>query len=229
MVDGSDEVIRHRWAVEDREIRRHEQRRGRRHAFERLDPGRTALVVIDLVPFFVDSSGYVRGIVEPVNEAAALLRSRGGTVAWVVPAAGEPSPLDREFYGDEVAATYGRSGGEGPIRDRLWPDLAVETEDLLVEKRAPSAFFPGRCDLHDELTARGIDSLLVAGTVANVCCESSIRDARTLGYRVVLLADATAAPTDDVLNATLRTVYRSFGDVRSTADLPGLLRPGTDA
>ena len=32
-----------------------------------------------------------------------------------------------------------------------------------------------------------------AGTVTNVCCESSARDASTLGYRVVMVADANAA------------------------------------
>ena len=213
----------HRWHIEAREIRRHEARRGRRHAWERLDPRRTALVVIDVVPFFVTDQPYGRGIVRPLNETAALLRAAGGTVAWVVPATGPPSTLDREFYGEEVAATYGRSGGDGPPRERLWSGLDVEADDLVVEKRAPSAFFPGRCALHDELRARRVDSVLIGGTVANVCCESSVRDARTLGYRVVLLADATAAPTDDVLNATLRTVYRSFGDVRPSAEIPSLL------
>ena len=210
--------------LEDREIRRHEQRRGRRHAFQHLAPHRTALVVIDMVPFFAASSGYVRGIIGPVNETAALLRAVGGTVAWVVPASGSPSPLDEEFYGHEVAAAYSSSGAGGPPRERLLCELDVAAEDLVVEKSAASAFFPGRCSLHDELLARRIDSILIAGTVANVCCESSARDARTLGYRVVLLADAVAAPTDDMLNATLRTIYRSFGDVRPTAEIHGMLR-----
>lgn len=209
--------------VEDCEIRRHVARRGRRHAFEDLDPRLTALVVIDLVPLFVTNSGYVRGVVQPVNEAAALLRSLGGTVAWVVPAPGSPSPLDEEFYGPTVAAIYGQSGGVGRVGDRLWHELAVEIDDVIVEKSGPSAFFPGHCSLHDELTARQIDSILIAGTVANVCCESSVRDARTLGYRVVMLGDANAAPNDEMLNATLRTVYRSFGDVRSTGEIGGLL------
>lgn len=219
----------HRWEIEEREIRRHLQRRGRQHAFERLDPRRTALVVIDMVPFFVHGSGFVRGIVPPINETAALLRSLGGTVAWVVPAEGSTSSIDEEFYGSAVAATYGESGGSGPRRARLWHELDVGRADLVVEKSAPSAFFPGRCDLHDELRAHQIDSLLIAGTVANVCCESSVRDARTLGYRVVMLADANAAPTDEMLNATLRTVYRSFGDVRPTSEIRGLLaQPPTE-
>ncbi len=176
-----------------------------------------------MVVEIVAGNSNVRGIIRPVNETAALVRSLGGTVAWVVPTSGSPSSLDQEFYGQEIAAAYSRSGGDGPLRDRLWHELSVATDDLILEKSAPSAFFPGRCDLHDELLARQTDSILVAGTVANVCCESSVRDARTLGYRVVMLADATAAATDDMLNATLRTVYRSFGDVRPTSEIRRLL------
>lgn len=176
-----------------------------------------------MVPFFVTGNSYVRGIIRPVNETAAQLRPLGGTVAWVVPAASSPSLLDQEFFGREVATTYSRSGGAGPLRDRLSRELDVGAKDVIVEKSASSAFFPGRCSLHDELLARQIDSILIAGTVANVCCESSVRDARTLGYRVVMLADANAAATDDMLNATLRTVYRSFGDVQPSAEIRRLL------
>ena len=46
----------HEWAIEAREYARHETRRGRRHAYERLDPMHTALVVIDMVPFFLEAN-----------------------------------------------------------------------------------------------------------------------------------------------------------------------------
>lgn len=92
-----------------------------------------------------------------------------------------------------------------------------------MEKTAASAFFPGRCLLPELLAQRGIDTVLVTGTVTNVCCESSARDASTLGYRVVMVADANAARRDEDHNATLHTVYRSFGDVRSTDDVLELI------
>lgn len=82
---------------------------------------------------------------------------------------------------------------------------------------------PGRCDPPNLLKARSIDTILVTGTVANVCCESSIRDAFTLGYRVIAVADALAAISDDDLNASLHTIYRSFGDVRTSTDIVELL------
>lgn len=223
-VRPADDTMAHRWAIDEAEYRRHEQRRGRRHAFEHLDPRRTALVAIDLVPFFVDESPFVRGVLGPIDATARAVRAGGGTVAWVVPATTEPSALDIEFYGPEVAAAYGRSGGTGPPASRLDHRVGAEPEaDLFVEKLGPSAFFPGHCHLDADLRDRGIDTVLLAGTVANVCCEASARDARATGYRVILLADAIAAPSDDVLNATLRTIYRSFGDVRTTGDVVDLL------
>jgi hypothetical protein len=39
----------HAWRIEPREYARQEERRGRRHAYESLDPVRTALIVIDMV------------------------------------------------------------------------------------------------------------------------------------------------------------------------------------
>ena len=126
------EVADHRWFIEEREYERHESRRGRRHAYTRLDPRRTALLVIDLVPFFVRESPYVRGIVPRVNTLADALRDAGGVVVWVVPGWTEPTVKDREFFGDEVADLYARSGGEGPPASRLAPGLAVATRDLVV-------------------------------------------------------------------------------------------------
>jgi nicotinamidase-related amidase len=45
----------------------------------------------------------------------------------------------------------------------------------------------------------------------------------TLGFRVVMVADATAAARDEDHNATLHTIYRSFGDVRPTIEVLDLI------
>ncbi|WP_214414247.1 isochorismatase family cysteine hydrolase [Sphaerisporangium fuscum] len=213
-------------AIDPREYARHEARRGRRFAFEEVVPARVALVVVDMVPFFVSANPYCRGIVPNINSIAGALRAAGGTVAWVLPGAGERTPVLDEFFGPETAEIYRRSGGTGPLPQRLWPELAVHPDDVLVEKLAPSAFFPGRCHLPAVLDEREVDTVLITGTVSNVCCESSARDAATLGFRVIMVADANAARGDQEHNATLHTIYRSFGDVRSTADLLDMIEHG---
>jgi nicotinamidase-related amidase len=217
------ETRTHEWAIEPREYARQEARRGRRHAFTTLTPARTALVVVDMVPFFVAEGSYERGIVPNIQRLAEALRAAGGTVAWVVPGVPERSAVSEEFLGPEIAELYRRSGGEGPLHERVWKEFAIEPEDVLVEKFAAGAFFPGRCDLPSLLDERGVDTVLITGTVANVCCESSARDASTLGYRVIMVADANAARRDRDLNATLHTIYRTFGDVRPTDEVLELI------
>lgn len=224
-----DDTADHDWFVEERELQRHEARRGRRHAFEHLDPRRTALVVVDLVPFFVRESAYVRGIMPRVNLLAAALRSASGVVAWVVPGYAPPSAKDREFFGDEVAERYARSGGDGPPRARLDASLTVAPDDLVVEKTARSAWSPGSSDLPDLLAARDVDTVVVTGTVTNVCVEHTVRDASTAGLRVILVADACAAMRDEDHNATLHVVHRSYGDVRPTDEVLDLVAAGRRA
>jgi nicotinamidase-related amidase len=213
------EPLLHAWRIEDREYRRQEERRGSRFAFPTLTPASTALVVIDMVPFFVDANPYARGIAPNIQQLADRLRAAGGTVAWVLPARTERTAVGDEFHGPEAAEMFRNSGGTGPLPGRLWPGLATAPGDLFVEKSAPSAFFPGRSLLPTLLEEHGIDTVLVTGTVTQVCCESSARDAFTLGYRVIMVADANATGRDQDHNATLATIYRSFGDVRSTTEV----------
>ena len=59
----------------------------------------------------------------------------------------------------------------------------------------------------------GIDTLLIAGTKTNICCESTARDAMMLDFKVVMLSDCCAALSDDEHLATLETFIQQFGDV----------------
>lgn len=213
----------HDWSIEEREYLRQEERRGHRHAFLELDPERTALVVVDLVAFFMDENAYTRGIVPNVNRLTTALRGAGGTIAWVVPAPSEPSAMKDELLGPRIAELYRNSGGSGTPRERAWHELATDDDDLFVEKTASSAFFPGRCQLHELLTSRDIDTVMVTGALANVCCKATARDAGTLDYRTIMVADADSARRDQDLNATLYTIYRSFGDIRTTDDLLAMI------
>jgi nicotinamidase-related amidase len=220
------DVAHHQWHIEPRELERHESRRGRRHAYEWLDARRTALVVVDVVSFFAKENPYCRAIVPNVNRIAAELRDHGGTVCWVVPGYEPPTDVRREFLGDEIAEMFADAANEGTPIDRLWKELDVVPDDLIFEKTATSAFFPGKCSLHEALVERGVTTVIVTGTVTNVCVEATVRDASTLDYRVILVADACAALRDQDHNATLHVVYRTYGDVRPTADVLSLIDQG---
>lgn len=74
-----------------------------------------------------------------------------------------------------------------------------------------------------QLDPLGVDTVLMAGTVTNICCESSARDAAELGYKVIMVSDALAGHAHGLHEATLATFYRIFGDVRPSSEIIELL------
>jgi nicotinamidase-related amidase len=95
----------------------------------------------------------------------------------------------------------------------LWPTLDVQPGDAIVRKTRFSAFIQGSSDLEALLRARGIDTVLITGTVTNVCCESSARDAMMRNFRTVMVSDGCAAVTDAEHAASLIAFHLIFGDV----------------
>jgi nicotinamidase-related amidase len=112
----------------------------------------------------------------------------------------------------------------GSFSHHLHQDLDVQAGDLLVNKHRYSPFLPNSSDLDATLRERGIDTLIITGTVTNVCCESTARDGNMLGYKIVFVSDATAALTDEEHNATLLSMAAVFGDVRSVSETLRLLQ-----
>jgi ureidoacrylate peracid hydrolase len=201
-------------------------RRGAEHSFTDLDPARTALVVIDLQHAFMnDAVGFAvipaaRAIVPAVNRLASALREAGGGVFWIKMTHDERCLGDwsvayelttPEFREKRIAAL-----SEGTLGHELWPDLEVRPEDEIVKKYRYSAFMPGTSELPERLRARGFDTVLITGTVTNVCCESSARDANMTNFRTIMVSDGNAAATQQEHDASLAAFYNSFGDVMDT-------------
>jgi nicotinamidase-related amidase len=225
IANGAMAATIHPSGIPDKIVNKVVARRGRLHAFETVDAARTALVVIDLDEATVgrDDAATAQRVIANVNALAGALRRRGGVVAWVLSRSDRMSPHFAAILGDDLAATYiadGRPDGPG---SRVGPGLDVQSGDVLTTKSGASAFFPGKCDLHDRLKPRGVDTLLVTGAVTNICCESSARDATELHYRVIMISDALSGHAHGLHEATLATFYRIFGDVRPTSEVVQLL------
>ena len=67
--------------------------------------------------------------------------------------------------------------------------------------------------------------MLVTGTVTNVCCDSTARDAMMLNFKTVMVTDGNAATTDAEHNASLVAFYLTFGDVMSTDEVIAVPAP----
>jgi nicotinamidase-related amidase len=209
-------------------------RRGRLHAFEKFDGARTALVVIDLQNYFVAPGSpaevpEARDIIPAVNKAADAVRAAGGTVAWVGTTARGAEVFWSHRHNELMSPTASKKQLEwlDPDSDgfKLWDGLAVQPQDLRITKRFYSAMSPGSSDLETQLRSRGIDTILIAGTVTNVCCESTGRDAMMLDFRTVMLADANAAKSQDAHVAALSGFLETFGDVMSVDEVIERLDP----
>jgi len=217
-------------SVKDRVLRR----QGKLWSHDTIEAGRAALIVVDMQNYFC-AEGFPaevplsRGIVPNINRMARAMRAAGGTVVWVQTDSAEalarwgkhhtfmltPERVQKRLAGLDSAA-------EG---FRLFGDLEALPGDLRVKKVTYSAFMPGSSDIDAQLGARGIDTVLIAGTATNVCCESSARDAMLRDYRVIMLSDANATWTDEEHAATLNSFAMFFGDVMSIDEATARLAP----
>ncbi len=209
------------------------RRRGKLHVHADLDPRTTALIVVDLQnAFMVEevAAAFVPVAVEivpAVNRLAAAVRRTGGKVFWIrntIDAANIVSWSQwLAMMTPEVRTALIENMKPGSRGHELYPDLDVQPADETVLKYRFSAFLPGASDLAERLRAQGYDTVLITGTVTNVCCESSARDAMMLNFKTIMVSDANAARTDAEHNATLASIYTTFGDVMDTDFLIGCL------
>ena len=81
--------------------------------------------------------------------------------------------------------------------------------------------------LEHALRGRGIDTVLIAGTKTNVCCEATARDAMMLDFKVAMVCDCCAALSDQEHVASLETMLQQFGDVLTTEDVFARLDGGS--
>lgn len=202
-------------------------RRGDLHWFTRLDPAKTALLVIDMQNTFCmpGAPGEVplaRAIAPNINRLAARLRAAGVPVIWIVHANSvQAGRSDWEVFFNHVVRNpevrRRMAQSLAPERQRVWDELAVEAGDITLVKNRYSALAHGASPLERVLRNLGVDTVLVAGTKTNVCCDSTARDAMMLDFKSVMLSDCCAALSDDEHLAALETFIQQFGDVM-TAD-----------
>ena len=225
----------HDYVVPDLVRSRALRRQGKLVSHDTIDAARSALIVIDMQNYFV-AEGFplevpvAREIVPNINRLATAMRDVGGTVVWVQTTA----TGGMERWGNHHRYTLSAEGARVRLANldeaaegfKLYPALEPAPGDARVKKITYSAFIAGSSDLDALLRRRGIETVLIVGTVTNVCCESSARDAMILDYRVIMVSDANAALTDEEHAATLNSFLVAFGDVMTSDDVIQRLTPG---
>ena len=162
-----------------------------------------------------------REIVPPINALTRELRKLGCPVIWVVHAnTSKNGRSDWELFFNHVVGDDVRErtmDALAPGNQTIWKELDVADGDHTVIKNRYSALIAGSSQLERLLRSLNLDTVLIAGTKTNVCCESTARDAMMLDFKVVMLSDCCAALSDDEHRSALENIFQQFGDV-STAD-----------
>ena len=212
--------------------------RGKDHVFDSVDMSRTAHVIVDMQVGFCAEGAPIevpmtRQIFSTINSVSVAVRDAGGTNVFLRYTY-DPSEkrswnawfknyLGQAELDNEACFTRGADNWQ------LSPELDIAAGDLIIDKTRFSALIPDTCDMDAELKTRGIDTLIISGTLTNCCCESTARDALQMGYKVIFLTDANATLSDEEHNATLISMYTIFADVMDSGRLLALVETSASA
>jgi len=87
-------------------------------------------------------------------------------------------------------------------------------DTVLPPRQGFSAFWANTLQSH--LVEKGIQTLFIAGMLSEGCVESHARDAAENGYRPIIIADAIGSISEDLLEASLKTLALHSAKFRTT-------------
>lgn len=189
---------------------------------------RTALVLIDPLNDFLAEDGKLSGQIGPMLEKtdlraqlirlAAAAREAGVTVFYA------PHGLHEGVFDDVKHvlprfqfAVENQVFWEGTYGADFYPPLRPQDGDVVVSRHHMFDSFAGT-DLHEQLTDRGIEHVVLAGLTSQTCVEGTGRHALEAGYHVTFLTDAVAEFTEEAHRAALEISYPTYGHEVTTID-----------
>ncbi len=178
-----------------------------------FDTDRTALLVVDMQNGFChpDGSLYAPASEAAIEPVAELLRQgrEAGTEVVFTRDVHPPAQFEDTHYYDEFDR-WGEHVVEGSWEAEIVEDLEVPPADHIVVKHTYDAFY--RTDLEGYLDTHGIDNLLIAGTLANVCVLHTAGSAGLRDFRPVLVEDAVGYIESDHREYALEHADWLFGE-----------------
>lgn len=166
---------------------------------KRLDAKRTAVVVVDVQRGLFCGShppGDADAVVAAINRVLATARAAGTPVIFVQQT-GDPGSKDLEADSPEW---------------QLHPDLASAMGDQRIRKRMCDAFY--QTELDACLREGNIHTLILAGYATDFCVDSTLRNAVSRDYEVVVVADGhTTNGSAGLTSAQIRAHHNfAWGD-----------------
>jgi ureidoacrylate peracid hydrolase len=205
-----------------------------------IDSSKTAILVIDMQNAFVKKGGYfdfigldistTEKIVGPCKEIISLGREKGMKVIYLQmgysPDLSDSGGPSSPSFSKSRALTLINKKPE--LRDKLYiygtwgadiiDDLRPQQGDVIVKKQKHDGFIGTNLDI--VLRTYEIKHLLFIGTATNICVESTLRHAFSLGYFPILVSDATSPMGPPFAQeAAISNVQSTFGWVTTTEKL----------
>jgi len=197
-----------------------------------VDLAKSAIVIVDMQNAFASKGGTLDlagadlseapRVVRTIRRVLDAARAASTTVAYLQvgykpdlsDAGGTRSPNYYKETAMHLMCTRPELKGklltEGSWDFALVDELAPLPGEIVITKTRYSGF--AGTTLDSQLRVRGIQYLFFAGIAANVCVESTLRDAYFLDYWPILVADGTmAAGGQKMYEATLFNVESFFG------------------
>lgn len=194
-----------------------------------FEPGKTALVVIDMQRDFVEPGGFGASLGNDVSRLLAIIPTVGDLLA-LFRANGWPIIHTREAHLPDLSDcppskiargdASPRIGEDGPMGrllvrgepgNQIVDALAPQDGEWEIDKPGKGMFWD--TGLHERLQDAGITHLIFAGVTTEVCVQTSMREANDRGYDSLLITDATESYFPEFKEATIDMITAQGGIV----------------
>jgi nicotinamidase-related amidase len=168
----------------------------------------TALLVIDMQEHFRDSAA---DIIENVQNVIKTCNELEMPVFYT-----QHGHKDLEKDGGMLAKWWSDNIRYGSKSWQLLPEikpLIKDKNNIIDEKTRYDAFI--RTPLKQKLDEKAISTILICGTITNLCCETTARSAFNQDYNVIVLGDGCGSMDDISHEGSLRNLSIGFARVVS--------------
>ena len=184
------------------------------HGEVRIDPRRTALIVVDMQNDFVKEGGSLlvpdaEATIPVIQGLLDLARGSGMKIVFT---------QDTHTEGDPEWGIWPEHVRKGSWGWRIVDELAPREDELVIQKVRYDAFYGTHLDHF--LRLWGVDTLVICGTVASICVHYTAASAALRWYDVIIPRDATSALDPFDLEASLRqTTFLFNGRVTESENI----------
>ena len=186
-----------------------------------VEPGRCALLVIDMqAEFLAPGPLWVPAATRMVPRLAALIDTCRAADVPVLYTIFDDTHLGLDRPRTLAAMPHARAAVRGG-RSEFWPALAPRAGGGVIRKPSYGAFHDTPLDTI--LRNLGRDTVVITGTLTNYCCGTTARQAYERGYQVVFAADLTATDDPDMQEPELAVLRKGFARVATGEEIVGLL------